>query len=190
MALISDAGMPGISDPGAAVIAAAAAAGVPVFPVPGPCAAVCGLVGSGLPTESFLFAGFLPPKQAARRAQLRRLRPQRATLVFYAPPHGLAAVLADAVAVLGGGRRCCVARELTKLHEEFARRAAALRARARDKRTHRRMRLVGRAGLAQRACLCKAHQPAAARRTFYDPPSRPPPAPARRPLPTPQGDAV
>jgi 16S rRNA (cytidine1402-2'-O)-methyltransferase len=74
-----------------------------------------------LPTSSFQFCGFLPPKQAARRAELRRLSGQRATLVFYVPPHGLLAVLADAAAVLGGGRRCCVARELTKLHEEFSR---------------------------------------------------------------------
>ncbi|KAI8476334.1 MAG: tetrapyrrole methylase [Monoraphidium minutum] len=121
MALISDAGMPAISDPGAGLVAAAAAAGVPVFPIPGPCAAICGLVGSGLPTSTFLFAGFLPPKQSARRAELRRLSGQAATLVLYAPPHGLLAVLGDAAAVLGGGRRCCVARELTKMHEEFVR---------------------------------------------------------------------
>ncbi|GBF94816.1 hypothetical protein Rsub_07988 [Raphidocelis subcapitata] len=121
MALISDAGMPAISDPGAALVAAAAAAGVPVWPVPGPCAALCGLVGSGLPTGQFLFCGFLPPKQAARRAELRRLAGQRATLLFYVPPHALLAVLSDAAEELGGARRCCVARELTKLHEEFSR---------------------------------------------------------------------
>lgn len=113
--------MPGISDPGGEVIAAAAAEGVDVFPVPGPCAAICALVGSGLPTAEFHFKGFLPPKQAARRSELRRLRGQRATLVFYVPPHAAAAVLADAAAELGGGRRACVARELTKVHEEFLR---------------------------------------------------------------------
>lgn len=121
MALISDAGMPAISDPGADLVAAAAAASIPIFPIPGPCAALCGIIGSGLPTESFLFCGFLPPKQAARRAALRRLLAQRATLVFYVPPHALVAVMEDAGAVLGGGRRCCVARELTKMHEEFHR---------------------------------------------------------------------
>jgi 16S rRNA (cytidine1402-2'-O)-methyltransferase len=113
--------MPAISDPGADVIAAAAAAGVPVVPVPGPCAALAGLVGAGLPAAPFLFCGFLPPKQAARRGELRRLRGQRATLVFYVPPHAALAVLEDAAAELGSGRRCCLARELTKLHEEFAR---------------------------------------------------------------------
>lgn len=121
LALISDAGMPTISDPGAELVAAAAEAGVIVWPVPGPCAAICGLVGSGLQSGPFLFCGFLPPRQAARRAELRRLSGQRATLVFYAPPHGLMAVLGDSAEELGGGRRCCVARELTKLHEEFFR---------------------------------------------------------------------
>jgi 16S rRNA (cytidine1402-2'-O)-methyltransferase len=113
--------MPAISDPGADLVAAAAAAGVAVWPVPGPCALLCGLVGSGLPTASFLFCGFLPPKQLARRSQLKRVAGQRATLVFYVPPHALLAVLEDAAAELGAGRRCCLARELTKLHEEFHR---------------------------------------------------------------------
>lgn len=113
--------MPAISDPGGGLVAAAAAAGAAVYPIPGPCAALCGVVGSGLATESFLFCGFLPPKTAARRAALARLAGQRATLVFYAPPHGLVAVMEDAVAELGAARRACVARELTKLHEEFHR---------------------------------------------------------------------
>jgi len=121
IALISDAGMPAISDPGEDLVAAAVAAGVPVWPIPGPCAALCGLVGSGLPTSAFLFCGFLPPKQHARRAELRRLAGQRATLVVYAPPHALVQVLGDAVHELGGRRRAVVARELTKMHEEFHR---------------------------------------------------------------------
>ncbi|KAG2500587.1 hypothetical protein HYH03_001355 [Edaphochlamys debaryana] len=119
--LVSDAGMPGISDPGSVVVAAAVAAGCPVTVLPGPCALVAALVGSGLPTEAFTFAGFLPAKSGARRLALERLASVPGTLVLYSPPHGLAATLREAAAVLGGGRRCCVARELSKLHEEFFR---------------------------------------------------------------------
>ncbi|KAG2443798.1 hypothetical protein HXX76_002141 [Chlamydomonas incerta] len=119
--LVSDAGMPGISDPGAVVIAAAVAAGVPVVALPGPCAFVTALVASGLSTDAFSFVGFLPPKSGARRRVLESLAAVPGTLIMYAPPHGLAAVLADCVAVLGPGRRCCVAREISKLHEEYFR---------------------------------------------------------------------
>ncbi|GIL51279.1 hypothetical protein Vafri_7120 [Volvox africanus] len=119
--LVSDAGMPGISDPGHVLVAAAVEAGVRVVVLPGPCAFVTALVGSGLPTEAFTFAGFLPPKSGARRHALERLASQAGTLVLYAPPHGLGSVLRDCVEVLGGGRRCCVAREISKVHEEYFR---------------------------------------------------------------------
>ncbi|KAG2436601.1 hypothetical protein HYH02_011538 [Chlamydomonas schloesseri] len=119
--VVSDAGTPGISDPGAVVIAAAVAAGVRVVALPGPCAFVTALVGSGLPTDAFSFVGFLPPKSGARRRVLESLAAVPGTLVMYAPPHGLAAVLIDCVAVLGPARRCCVAREISKLHEEYFR---------------------------------------------------------------------
>lgn len=121
LALISDAGTPAISDPGAALVAAAVAAGIRVHPIPGPSALLTALVASGLPTDAFLFCGFLPPKTQARQRRLAELRTYNATLAFYAPPHGLLSVLGDAAAVLGGSRRCCVARELTKRFEEFYR---------------------------------------------------------------------
>lgn len=92
LAMVSDAGMPGISDPGHALITAAIEAGVQVIPLPGPCAFVCALVASGLPTTSFTFHGFLSPKSVARRARLSELRDAPETLVFYAPPHGLVKV--------------------------------------------------------------------------------------------------
>ncbi|GFR47477.1 hypothetical protein Agub_g9206 [Astrephomene gubernaculifera] len=119
--LVSDAGMPGISDPGHLLVAAAVAAGVRVVALPGPCAGLTALVGSGLPTHAFTFVGFLPPKSGARRRALQRLAPLPSTLVLQAPPHGLAGVLADCVEELGGGRACCVAREISKLHEEYFR---------------------------------------------------------------------
>ncbi|KAK9839617.1 hypothetical protein WJX81_001224 [Elliptochloris bilobata] len=121
VALVSDAGMPAVSDPGAGLVAAAAAAGLRVTPVPGPSAVLSALVASGLPTAEFHFAGFLPPKAHARRQRLAQLAGVEATLLLFVPPHALAAVLADAAQALGAGRRCVVARELTKVHEEFFR---------------------------------------------------------------------
>ncbi|KAG1656729.1 hypothetical protein FOA52_011605 [Chlamydomonas sp. UWO 241] len=121
MALVSDAGMPGISDPGAILVQAAIEAGVRVVPVPGACAFIAAAVASGLSTESLSFQGFLPPKTGARRARLATLVHNPATQLFYAPPHGLRTVLEDMVTVLGGSRKVVVARELTKLHEEFFR---------------------------------------------------------------------
>ncbi len=121
VALVSDAGMPGISDPGHVLVRAAVEAGARVVPVPGACALVAALVASGLPTDAFTFCGFLPPKQGARLASLAQLRGVENTLVFYVPPHGLRAVLTDMVQVFGPGRRVCVARELTKIHEELFR---------------------------------------------------------------------
>lgn len=121
LALVSDAGMPSISDPGSQLVAAAVAAGHRVIPLPGPSAVVSALVASGLPTDDFRFVGFLPPKSSTRKTRLASLKAEAATLVCYVPPHSIAAVLRDAVDVLGAARRCCVARELTKVHEELHR---------------------------------------------------------------------
>lgn len=121
LALVSDAGTPAISDPGCALVAAAVAAGVRVHPVPGASALITALAAAGLPTASFLFCGFLPPKAMARKRRLQALQGVTATLAFYVPPHGLRAVLAEVAEVLGPQRRCCVAREMTKIHEEFYR---------------------------------------------------------------------
>ena len=120
IALVSDAGTPGISDPAYRIVTAALERSIAVVPVPGPAALIAALVASGLPTDAFLFAGFLPPKQQARRARLEELQTQRATLVLYEAPHRLRETLQDALEVLGD-RPAAVARELTKLHEEFAR---------------------------------------------------------------------
>ena len=120
VALVSDAGTPGISDPGYRVVRAALEAGVEVVPIPGPSAAVAALPASGLPTDSFLFKGFLPPRKAARRAALRALAATRSTLVLYEAPHRVLEMLADLRDVMGD-RRVAIARELTKLHEEFLR---------------------------------------------------------------------
>jgi 16S rRNA (cytidine1402-2'-O)-methyltransferase len=117
VALVSDAGTPLISDPGFRLVAAAAAAGVAVVPVPGACAAVAALSVAGLPTDRFVFEGFLPAKTAARRARLAALAAEPRTLVFYEAPHRVAEALADLVAVFGAARQAVLARELTKLHE-------------------------------------------------------------------------
>ena len=120
IALVSDAGTPAVSDPGYALVRAAIEQGISVVPVPGPAAFVAALVASGLPTDEFFFGGFLPARATARRARLASLRALPATLVFYEAPHRIAATLRAAREVLGE-RKACVARELTKLHEEFAR---------------------------------------------------------------------
>jgi 16S rRNA (cytidine1402-2'-O)-methyltransferase len=120
VALMSDAGTPAISDPGYKLVREAAAADVPVHPIPGPSAVLAGLIASGLPTDRFLFAGFLPPRPGARRRTLSELGTVRATLVLFEAPQRLTATLADAAAVLGD-RAAVVARELTKLHEEVRR---------------------------------------------------------------------
>ncbi|BDA43028.1 Ribosomal RNA small subunit methyltransferase I [Coccomyxa sp. Obi] len=125
VALISDAGMPAVSDPGAKLIAAAVAARHSVVPVPGPSAVLASLVASGLPTDAFQFVGFLPAKTSQRQKRLQQLTGVQATLILYAPPHSVAAILDDMAAVLGGARRCVIAREMTKLHEEFHRGSVA-----------------------------------------------------------------
>ncbi len=127
IAVVSDAGMPGIADPGATIAAAAITAGVAVYPVPGANAALSALIASGLNAESFAFYGFLPSKEGARRTMLETLRAQktRNTAIFYETPHRILDALADVVAVFGPAQRIALARELTKLHEEFLRGTAA-----------------------------------------------------------------
>jgi 16S rRNA (cytidine1402-2'-O)-methyltransferase len=120
VAIVSDAGTPAVSDPGFRLVRLAAENGVRVVPIPGPTALISALVASGLPTDEFLFGGFLPARTSARRARLAELRAVNATLIFYEAPHRIAATLRDARAILGE-REAVVARELTKLHEEIAR---------------------------------------------------------------------
>lgn len=120
LALVSDAGTPLVSDPGYKLVREAAAAGVTVFSVPGPSAALAALTVSGLPSDRFLFAGFLPPKQGPRRRAIAELEPVPASLIFYEGPSRVGDCLAD-LADLLGDREAAVARELTKLHEEVVR---------------------------------------------------------------------
>ena len=119
--VLSDAGMPTVSDPGYGLVAAAAAAGVVVTVIPGPSAVLTALAVSGLPTDRFTFEGFLPRKPGDRRGALRALQTERRTMVFFESPTRTPASLADIAAVLGESRRVAVCRELTKLHEEIAR---------------------------------------------------------------------
>ena len=121
IALVSDAGMPGISDPGERVIRVAIEHGLNVIAIPGPSAMISGLVASGLPTDSFRFSGFLPARAGERRSMLETLRLARETLVFYEAPHRVLGMLADLEIAFGGERRMVIARELTKIHEEFLR---------------------------------------------------------------------
>ena len=121
IALVSDAGMPGISDPGAYLVAAAVAAGITVIPIPGASAVVSALAASGLDTTAFLFLGFPPPRTGERRSFFETLRAEQATLIFYEAPHRVVESLRDAMQVFGAGRRAVLAREITKIHEEFLR---------------------------------------------------------------------
>jgi len=121
IALISDAGTPLVSDPGWKLVNEAASAGVKIIPVPGASAMLAGLVASGLPSDRFLFAGFLPPKPGARTKAIAALLNVPATLIFYETGPRLSASLSDLAAVLGGTREAAVARELTKLFEETQR---------------------------------------------------------------------
>lgn len=120
VAVVSDAGTPGISDPGFRVVRMALEAGLRVVPIPGPTALVSALVASGLPSDDFFFAGFLPARSGARRTRLADLAAIPSTLVFYEAPHRIVASLEDAREILGE-RDAVVARELTKLHEEIVR---------------------------------------------------------------------
>ena len=138
LALVSDAGTPGIADPGAAIVAAAIDAGVPVFPIPGASAVLSALVASGLSTERFEFHGFLPSKAGQRRSNLEALRDrlqaqqettpsasEAATHVLYETPHRIVESLGDVLTVFGAEQKIVLARELTKLHEEFLRGSVA-----------------------------------------------------------------
>ena len=119
--VVSDAGMPGISDPGERLVRAAVAAGYPVEVVPGPSAALAALVTSGLASGRFVFEGFLPRKGSGRAERLAAVAAESRTVVLYEAPHRLARTVADLADECGGERRVSVARELTKLHEEVAR---------------------------------------------------------------------
>ena len=129
IALVSDAGMPGISDPGTWLVREAIAAGVTVIPIPGANAALSALVASGMPTAEFQFIGFLPEKAGARRTRLEQFaaepRERARTLIFFEAPHRILDTLSDLESVWGPGLNIVVARELTKLHEEFLRGAVA-----------------------------------------------------------------
>jgi 16S rRNA (cytidine1402-2'-O)-methyltransferase len=121
VALVTDAGMPGISDPGYRLISLAIRHHLPVVPIPGASAFLAALVASGLPTDSFHFSGFLPAKRGERRAALEAIKTSPRTQVFYEAPHRIVEALTDAVEVLGSARHVVIAREVTKLHEEFLR---------------------------------------------------------------------
>jgi len=121
IALVTDAGVPGVSDPGFRLITLAIRHGVPVVPIPGASAFLAALVASGLPTDSFRFSGFLPSKRGERRTLFEGLRASARTAVFYEAPHRLLESLQDVVEVLGTERHIVVAREITKIHEEFLR---------------------------------------------------------------------
>lgn len=121
LAYASEAGTPLISDPGFELARAVAAAALPISAAPGPCAAICALTLSGLPSDRFLFAGFPPTAQGARRTFLEELAPVQATLIFYESPKRLSALLSDMATQLGGTRQAVVCRELTKRFEEVLR---------------------------------------------------------------------
>jgi 16S rRNA (cytidine1402-2'-O)-methyltransferase len=121
VALVTDAGMPGISDPGYRLVALAVRHRVPVVPIPGASAFLAALVASGLPADSFRFSGFLPAKRGERRAALEAVKNSPRTQVFYEAPHRVVETLADVCELLGDERHVVVAREVTKVHEEFLR---------------------------------------------------------------------
>jgi 16S rRNA (cytidine1402-2'-O)-methyltransferase len=121
VALVTDAGMPGISDPGFRLISLAIRHHLQVVPIPGASAFLAALVASGMPTDSFRFSGFLPAKRGERRAALEAIKTSPRTQVFYEAPHRIVEALADICEVLGNSRHVVIAREVTKLHEEFLR---------------------------------------------------------------------
>jgi 16S rRNA (cytidine1402-2'-O)-methyltransferase len=121
VALVTDAGMPGISDPGFRLISLAIRHHIPVVPIPGASAFLAALVASGLPSDSFRFSGFLPAKRGERRAALETIETSPRTQVFYEAPHRIVEALTDVAEVLGNARHVVIAREVTKLHEEFLR---------------------------------------------------------------------
>jgi 16S rRNA (cytidine1402-2'-O)-methyltransferase len=121
VALISDAGTPLVSDPGYQLVRAVQSLGMPVVPLPGPCAAITALSAAGLPTHSFQFVGFLPSKQSSRRRRLEALKSSQSTIILYEAPHRILDLLEDIESVLGAAREVCIARELTKAFETIHR---------------------------------------------------------------------
>jgi 16S rRNA (cytidine1402-2'-O)-methyltransferase len=119
IALVTDAGMPGISDPGYELVQACVTQGIGVVPIPGASAAITALSAAGLPTDRFVFEGFLPAKGKERRERLEALTTESRTIIFYEAPHRLRQTLPDLAAILGDEREIVLGRELTKLHEEF-----------------------------------------------------------------------
>ncbi len=119
IALVTDAGMPSISDPGVQIVQAAIANNITVIPIPGGTAAISALAASGMPTDRFIFEGFLPLKEKERQARLELLRSETKTVVLYEAPHRILKTLKDLTAVVGADREIVLARELTKVHEEF-----------------------------------------------------------------------
>lgn len=154
VALVSDSGMPVVSDPGYRLVTLCLRHHIPVVPIPGPSAFVAALAASGLPTEEFTFVGFLPPRAGARRKKLEGLKEETRALVFYEAPHRIADMLSDAAEILGA-RQAVLAREVTKIHEEFLRgplpelRDAAIKRTPRGEITL----VVGRPAEAQRASV-------------------------------------
>lgn len=120
IALVTDAGMPLVSDPGYRLVTLCVRHKIPVVPIPGPSAMLAALAAAGLPSEEFLFVGFLPQRSGERRRMLEHLRIEERTMIFYEAPHRIAESVADAQEILGD-RPACIAREVTKLHEEFLR---------------------------------------------------------------------
>ena len=119
VALLSEGGTPLVSDPGYRLVQAALDAGIPVIPIPGPCAAITALCASGLPVHGFIFRGFLPKKPGARQRILESLKDRAETLIFYESAQRLPKIMPDLLAVFGAARLACLARELTKIHETF-----------------------------------------------------------------------
>ena len=119
IALVTDAGMPSISDPGVELVQSAIASNIPVVPIPGGTAAISALAASGMPTERFTFEGFLPSKESERQARLELLHSETKTVILYEAPHRILKTLTDLSAVVGTDREIVLARELTKIHEEF-----------------------------------------------------------------------
>ena len=150
VALISDAGTPIVSDPGFRLVQGAIQAGIPVVPIPGPSALTAVLSACGLPSERFVFEGFLPARKAERRERLRELREEQRTLVFYEAPHRVKESLQDLLEILGD-RQVVLGREMTKLHEEFIRGSVSeLAALAKTKEWRGEMTLVVRGAIGDR----------------------------------------